>query len=307
MADTQATPHADGHRPKVVVVGSLNMDLIVRAPRMAAPGGKGANQAVAAAKLGAQTHMVGRVGRDGFGEQLHDQANAAGVHCQQINPTPDAPTGVAVITVDDAGENAIIIVAGANGRLTPADVEAAADRIADADVLLLQLEVPMETVEAAVRVAQRNGTTIALDPAPMPVGGLPESLLNVDLLMPNRGEAERLVGGEAASGSAAQLAAEVARKGPGAVVLKLGGAGAIALEAGGEPVACPAFAVDVVDTTAAGDAFTAAVAVARAEGMTLDRAVRFGCAAGALAAAKLGAQPSLPEREAVEQRLKADD
>lgn len=304
-------------RRRVAVVGSLNMDLVVRTPRMVepgetlagrdfvtAPGGKGANQAVAAARLGAEVAMIGRVGRDAFGARLLDDLRGSGVDAEAVEMLDEAPTGVAVITVDDAGENSIIIVAGANGRLTPADVEASSQAIASADVLLLQLEVPMETVEAAVRVARRHGTAVALDPAPMPDEGLGESLLGVDLLMPNRGEAQRLVGGGGGPGEPSEkLAASLRARGPAAVVLKLGGDGAIALGAEGEACHCPAFAVEVVDTTAAGDAFSAAVAVARAEGRSLEEAVRFGCAAGALTASKLGAQPALPTRSAVEARL----
>ncbi len=297
---------------QVTVVGSLNMDLVVRAPHMpkpgetiigndfqTVPGGKGANQAVAAARLGAQVSMVGRLGGDAFAGPLLENLMAAGVDHTFVSQDPEAATGVALIVVDDTGQNSIVVVSGANMRLWPADVEAAEGAIAAADVLLLQLESPLETVTRAAEVARSHGVPVILNPAPARL--FPPTLLSlVDVLIPNESETELLSGMPVGNQAEAEAAAQVLRaSGVGTVLLTLGARGAL-LAAEARPQLFPAFEVKPVDTTAAGDAFVAGFAVAMAEGKELSEAVRWGNAAGALATTQLGAQPSLPTRRVLE-------
>ena len=300
---------------RVTVVGSLNMDLVVRAPRIprpgetiiggefrTVPGGKGANQAVAAARLGAQVAMVGRVGGDAFGGLLLENLAAAGVDPAFVTRDPQAATGVALIEVDDAGQNSIVVVSGANMRLAPADVEAAAAAIGVADVLLLQLESPLETVTRAAQVAHARGVTVILNPAP--ARPVPAGLLGlVDVLIPNESETALLTGLPVGDQEEAQAAAAALRRmGVATVILTLGERGALLAYEGGAEL-FPAFDVTPVDTTAAGDAFVGGLAVALAEGRPLREAVRWGNAAGALATTRLGAQPSLPTRQALDDML----
>jgi ribokinase len=296
----------------ITVVGSLNMDLVARAPRIpqpgetiigsdfhTVPGGKGANQAVAAARLGAQVSMVGRVGCDAFAESLLNNLAAAGVDHTFVIHDPQAATGVALIAVDDAGQNSIIVASGANVRLSPADVDGAEAAIAGADALLLQLESPLETVTRAAEVARAHGVTVILNPAP--ARPLPAALLSlVDVLIPNESETAMLTGLPVGSQTEAEAAAMALRElGVGTVILTLGERGALlAREDGAEYF--PAFEVTPVDTTAAGDAFVGGFAVALAEGRSLAEAVQWGNGAGALATTKLGAQPSLPTRQDLE-------
>jgi ribokinase len=300
--------------PRVVVVGSVNMDLVVRVPQLprpgqtlaasgmdTIPGGKGANQAVAAARLGARVTLIGRLGDDVFGPRLRAGLVAEGVGVTHVLTTPDCPSGVALIGVEPSGENAIVIVAGANWHLTPADVAEREEVIASADVLVLQLEVPPETVVTAVAVARRRGVRVILDPAPAPRGPLPEALCSVDVLSPNQTEAEALTGVAVTDRAAAERAAVALRRGgAGSVVLKLGAMGALLREGDSAAVWVPTARVEAVDTTAAGDAFTAALAVALAEGRPMTDAVRLGCAAGTLAVTRFGAQPAMPTRAEVE-------
>jgi len=299
----------------VTVVGSLNMDLVARAPRIphpgetviggdfrTIPGGKGANQAVAAARLGAQVSMVGRVGRDAFANPLLDNLAAAGVDHTFVIRGPKAATGVALIMVDDGGQNSIVVASGANMRLSPADVDGAEIAIADADALLLQLESPLKTVIRAAEVAHAHGVTVILNPAP--ARSLPGPLLSlVDVLIPNESETALLTGLPVGNQVEAKAAAAALRGlGVGTVILTLGERGALlAREEGVEHF--PAFEVTPVDTTAAGDAFVGGFAVALAEGRSWAEAVRWGNAAGGLATTRLGAQPSLPTRQALETLL----
>jgi ribokinase len=299
----------------VTVVGSLNMDLVIRAPRIpqpgetiiggelhTVPGGKGANQAVAAARLGARVSMVGRVGRDAFAGPLLDNLTATGVDHTFVTGDAEAATGVALIVVDDAGQNSIVVASGANMRLSPADVEAAEAAISAAQVVLLQLESPLETVTRAAEIARAHGVTVILNPAP--ARPLPAALLSlVDVLVPNESETALLSGvpvGNQAEAAAAAAALRAA--GVGTLILTLGERGAM-LAREGEAALFPAFDVTPVDTTAAGDAFVGGLAVALAEGKALAEAVRWGNAAGALATTRLGAQPSLPSRQALETLL----
>lgn len=300
---------------QVTVVGSLNMDLVARAPRMprpgetiiggefrTVPGGKGANQAVAAARLGAQVSMVGRVGRDAFAGSLLDNLSAEGVDHAFVAQDPEAATGVALIVVDDAGENSIVVASGANGHLSTVDVDAAEPSIAEADVLLLQLESPLDAVTRAAEVAHARGVTVILNPAPArPL--LDELLALVDVLVPNESEAALLTDVSVDDRDAVEERVRALRRlGVDTVILTLGERGA--LLARGDEIECfPAFEVTPVDTTAAGDAFVGGFAVALAEGKAPSEAVRWGNAAGALTATKMGAQPSLPGRRAVERLL----
>ncbi len=299
----------------IVVAGSLNMDLVVRTPRIpqpgetiigsdlcTVPGGKGANQAVAAARLGVQVSMVGRVGCDAFAESLRNNLSAANVDHSFVIQDPEAATGVALIVVDDGGQNSIVVASGANAWLTPADVDAAESAIATADALLLQLESPLETVTQAAEIARTHGVTVILNPAP--ARSLPVELLAmVNVLIPNEIETALLTGlpvGDQAQTEAAATA--LLDLGVGTVILTLGERGAMLAQERRTEL-FPAFAVTPVDTTAAGDAFVGGFAVALAEGRTLAEAVRWGNAAGALATTKLGAQPSMPTRQELETLL----
>jgi ribokinase len=313
--DPAAEERGRRQRPVVVVVGSLNMDLVSRVPRLPAPGetviggapaeipgGMGANQAVAAARLGAETHLVGRVGGDERGRRLLQGLRESGVAASSVGRAHNAPSGAALILVDRRGENSIAVAPGANHLLAPHHVEAAARLLRRASVVVLGLEVPLVTVERALALCRRHGVPTILDPAPVPPGGLPRALLAADVLTPNELEAEALLGKGSRAARDAERCRALLALGSGrgllAVVLKLGRRGAMVLEAGGRPRRIPAFRVAAVDATAAGDAFTAGLAVALGEGRPLEEAARFACAAGALAATVRGAQPSLPSRRA---------
>jgi ribokinase len=302
---------------QVVVVGSLNVDLVIRSARIprpgetilggefhTLPGGKGANQAVAAARLGARVSMVGRVGDDAFGQELLNNLSADGIDHTFVLRDGASATGVALIVVDDAGQNTIVVASGANMNLSPADVDAAAAVFATADALLLQLESPLETVIHAAALASAQGVPVILNPAP--ARPLPQELLTlVDVLVPNESETALLTGmpvGNQEEAIAASAALRLA--GVGTVILTLGERGALLAGATVSRL-LPAFDVDPVDTTAAGDAFLAGLAVALAEGKGLAEAVRWGNAVGALATTRFGAQTSLPARQAVEQLLAA--
>lgn len=274
-----------------MVVGSLNMDLVLRVPHLPAPdetlhghgvaehlGGKGANQAVAAARLGAAVTMVGAVGDDPHGHRQLEALRAEGIDVSFVAVRSQAPTGLAVIPVADDGQVSIIVVAGANATVTPADVERAAAPIAEAEVVLLQGEIP---ADAARRAAELARGTVVLNPAP--VNDVASAVLPLaGVVIVNRHEAAAL----------APLPAGAT------VVTTLGADGALI-----DTLAVPSFAASVVDATGAGDAFSAAVAVRLAEGAAPAEAARFACAAGSLAVEVQGAQPSMPQRSAVEARL----
>jgi ribokinase len=294
---------------RVCVVGALHRDLVVRAGRFPAAGetvlgddfalflgGKGANQAVAAARLGARVALVGALGDDEWGREVRAALGAEGLELSAVQSLPGVHTGVAVITVVPGGENTIVVAPGAGARVTPEDVVRAAGVITAADVLLVQGELASSVSRRAMELARAAGVAVVYNAAP--VGTLPAGFLrHVDVLVVNRGEAEALVGARALD--AADLARRLASLGPASVVVTLGAEGALHFD-GLELARVASFPVTAVDTTGAGDAFAAALAVRRAEGATLADAVRFACAAGALATTRAGAIPALPRRDEVE-------
>jgi ribokinase len=296
--------------PNIVVIGSINMDLVVHVPRLPVagetlagsdlqtfPGGKGANQAVAAARLGAKVHMVGRIGDDAFGRTMRDNLHAAGVNTRYVKITQGSATGTAVIFVLPAGDNSILISPGANAALTPGDVDAAMPIIRRADFVLLQLEIPLATVRHALRICRREKIKTMLDPAPAPKN-LPRDVYHADFLTPNETEAAALLHSAKPLSPPATMT-RLRAAGAKTVVLKLGSRGAIC-----GPHHIPAFKIKPIDTTAAGDCFNAAFAIALAEKQELPDALRFANAAAAIACTIAGAQASLPNRNAVEKMLK---
>jgi ribokinase len=300
---------------RVCVVGSTNVDLTFVAERLARPGetvvghdfrlafgGKGANQAVAAARLGAAVAIVSCVGADPFGEQARRNYQDQGVDVRHVRVVPDRPTGTAAILLDDQAQNSIIVVAGANAQLSADDVRAAAPAIASADVLLCQYEVPLEATRAALLLARQAGVRTVLNPAPArPTDA--ELLALADLCVPNESEAEALTGLPAGTPAEAERAARALRAGgAAAVIVTLGERGAVAVTAAGAEH-FPALAVQAVDTTGAGDAFIGALAVFLAEGLALAESVRRAGAAAALAVTRPGAQGALPTRAEVEHFL----
>jgi ribokinase len=311
----------------IVVIGSINMDLVCRVENMprpgetvqgtdflTIPGGKGANQAVAAAKLAPKeivVHMVGRVGGDDFGQRLLNGLRGHHVQTEFVAITESAASGVASILVNKKGENSIVVAAGANHALTIEDVDAAHDLIASAGAVVLQLEILPRVVLHVISLCQQLGVPTILDPAPVPAKGLSRAMMGVSILSPNQTESELLLGMPASHhvkrkgvNDPKQIGMELLARGPEAVVLKLGSKGAMILERDGRITKVKPFKVQVTDTTAAGDAFTGAMAVAKSEGADLPDAVLFANAAGALCCMGFGAQPSLPSREAVERLLK---
>ena len=307
-------------KPAIVVVGSLNMDFVVSVEHLPAPGetvlgrnfqmipgGKGANQAVAAAKLGGNSvavRMVGRVGYDVFADHLKASLSAAGVDVGAVHAAKAVATGVALISVDRNGQNSIVVASGANHELSAADVEAMRAVFRGARLALFQLETPLETVAAALVLAKEEGLTTILDPAP--AQALPEGVLqHVDILTPNEGEALRLLGRPPARVSreeAVEMAGALRRRGPKTVVIKLGEQGCYA-DSGTLQAHFPGFAVEVRDTTAAGDTFNAALAVGMAEGAPLEHSLRFANAAAAISVTRPGAQTSAPLRGEVDDFL----
>jgi len=300
---------------KVLVIGSANMDLVTRIERQPRPGetligrsfatvtgGKGANQAVAAARLGGEVAFLGCVGDDAFGAQQRESLAAAGVDIRHLKVHPTEATGTAVILVADEGQNVIIIAPGANAGLEPEDIFAAQDLIGAADVVLLQLELRPETVLAALEIALDVGVLSVLDAGPAQALD-PRMLRMAAVVSPNETEAEDISGLPVQTlDEARAAAAHIRGLGAREVVLKLEGRGALYF-GGGETLLSPPFDVDVVDTTAAGDAFTAALALCWGLLPTPD-ALRFANAAGALAVTRPGAQPAMPSREAVDSFLR---
>ncbi|MDR5695342.1 MAG: ribokinase [Armatimonadota bacterium] len=300
----------------IAVVGSIITDLAVLTPRLPrrgenilahrlqiGPGGKGANAAVAVARLGARAILVGRVGNDEFGREELAALRAEGVHVDAVGIDPEVQTGTAIILVDDEGENTILVIIGANAKLTPSHVEEGlAPHWQSLDALLVNFEVPPETVAAAVEGASSRGIPVIVDAGPPRTYG-PEIWAKATVISPNELELSTLVGYPVAEENQIQAARELLKAGPKAVVLKLGARGSL-LVTEEEVRRIPAFQVHVVDTTGAGDAFSGGLAVALAEGMPLHEAVRFANAAGALATTRVGTLRVMPWRAEVEQLLK---
>jgi ribokinase len=301
---------------KVVVVGSSNTDMTVRASRIPAPGetvlgshfqtsagGKGANQAVAASRSGAEVVLITALGIDGLGDTALENFVREGIDVDLVRRVPGVPSGVALIVVDGSGENAIAVAPGANLALTPDDVSALAGVLGPGDVVLLQLEIPLETVEAAARIAVSRGARVILNPAP--AQALPEALIAAaSMLTPNEAEAEQLCGvpvGDAAGleRAAAALHARGARD----VLVTLGARGVFVSSASGNELVT-GFRVEAIDTTAAGDVFNGALAAALVDGRSVRSAVRFASAAAAISVTRAGAQASAPSRDEIETFLR---
>jgi len=256
------------------------------------PGGKGANQAVACARLGAETAFLGRVGDDAFGERLRQGLAEAGVRTDAVKTIAECASGIALILVDTGGQSTIVVTAGANGRLVPDDIDAARPLFESADAVVLQLEIPPETVARTLRLAREAGKPTILDAGP-PRRPIDPAVFECTILTPNEAEAAALLDLAPGTMSLEEMAKELLARGPKAVVIKAGGRGAVIAQ-GGRLVRVPAFKIDPVDATAAGDAFTAALAVEWVKGTDLAEATRVANAAGALACLKFGAQPSMP-------------
>ncbi|MCX2684562.1 ribokinase [Pseudomonas sp. DCB_AW] len=292
---------------KVVVVGSLNMDLVARAQRLpragetlpgeaffTAPGGKGANQAVAVARLGGSVAMVGNVGDDAYGQQLRKALEREGVDCQAVSVCEGVSSGVALITVDAASQNCIVIIPGGNGLLTPQSVQGFDKLLQAADVIICQLEVPTETVAWALARGHELGKRVILNPAPA-TGPLPSTWFgHIDYLTPNESEAEALTGiAVTDQGSALRAGERLLQLGAGKVIITLGAQGALLVTAQGHQH-FPAPVVQPVDTTAAGDTFVGGFAAALVRGLEEGEAIAFGQRAAALSVTRVGAQPSIP-------------
>ena len=300
----------------IIVFGSINMDLVATAPHLPtagetllgydffqAPGGKGANQAVAIAKLGIPTQIVGRVGKQGFSQELIDNLATNDVKTDNVFVDETVSSGVAIINVDDAGENQIVVIPGANGQVNQEDVERLSQLLPGKKALLLQLEIPLPAVIAAAEAARKVGVKVILDPAPAQKE-LPKELYPlVDILTPNQVEAAQLVGFPVSDEDSAKKAAEILlQKGVKCAVVKLGAKG-VYCSTPTESFFTPAFTVKTVDTTAAGDAFNGGLAAALSQQLSLKQAIVWGSAAGALAATKSGAQFSLPDRDTFDKFL----
>lgn len=303
---------------EILVIGSLNMDLVVNAPQLPRrgetvlgshfatfPGGKGANQAAAAALAGGRVGMLGKVGADDFGQQLIQSLNNAGVSTEPVGQHPLAATGVALITVDNHGDNTIVVVPGANGAVAAADLDQAEALFAAARVLVLQLEIPIEAVDRAVTLGKKHGAAVVLNAAPA-AGLSPSTLAGLDYLIVNETELFQVSAGSEADGSDSSefgpACQRLLAQGVGVVVVTLGSQG-VYVHAPQERFRLPAHDVQVVDSTAAGDAFVGAFSASLARGADLRQAVAWGNAAGALAVTRAGAQPSLPTRAEIQQFL----
>lgn len=296
---------------KIIVIGSMNMDMVVKTSHIPEPGetvlggtffmnpgGKGANQAVAVARLGGDVAFIGKIGEDIFGKQSVKLFNDEGVDIAGMVSDIDLPSGIAMITVDEEGENSIVVAPGANANLQPGDVEVSLSKYPEADILLIQLEIPMKTVAFAAEYGNKKGMKVILNPAPAnPL--IPELFSLIDIITPNVNEAEMLSGIKITDIESAKLAAEqLNARGVKVVVITLGKQGAVLLE-DGNFYHVPAPEVQTVDTTAAGDVFNGALAVALSEGKGLKDATAFACHSAAIAVTRLGAQSSIPYRNEI--------
>lgn len=293
---------------KIIVIGSANMDMVVKTSHIPVPGetvlagsffmnpgGKGANQAVASARLGGEVAFISKVGNDVFGKQSSQLLDDEGINTFYMLTDGELPSGVALITVDEIGENSIVVAAGANANLLPADLKDALPEIAKAGIVLMQLEIPLETVHFVAKYASSKGVKIILNPAPANTLSL-DLLSYIDLITPNQHEAEMISGIKVRSINDAKKAAKIIHEmGVKNVVITLGVLGAVILQESKIQVV-PAQKVEAIDTTAAGDVFCGALAVALSESKTLEEAVRFASIAAAISVTRLGAQSSIPYR-----------
>ncbi|MHC4759150.1 MAG: ribokinase [Planctomycetota bacterium] len=302
---------------KIVVVGSSNTDMIVKVPWIpkpgetilggrfsTAPGGKGANQAVGAARAGGDVTFIARIGDDMFGRKAKEGFIKDKINVDYVLTDESEPSGVALICVDEDGENIIAVASGANGKLSPSDIQKHSDAITSADILVMQLETPLETIHQAASIASENGVKVILNPAP--AQELSDDLLSyISILTPNESEAELLTGIKVDSEEDAGEAADVLMKrGVETILLTMGPRGAYIATAEFKEL-IPGFEVKAVDSTAAGDVFNGALAVAIAENKPIREAITFANAAAALSVTKLGAQPSAPTKEEINKFLKA--
>lgn len=298
---------------RILVIGSLNMDMVIPVKELPQkgetilggtpnyiPGGKGANQACAAGKLGGAVSMLGKVGQDAMGRSLKANLQAAGVDVSHVEETPDAPTGMAVIYVNQKGSNSIVVVPGANALCDKAYVEAAEDLIAAHDIIVLQLEIPYDAVFAAIRLAKKHGCMVVLNPAPAP-DSLPDEVVSaLDYFTPNETELAKISGAPAGNVQEAEAAGKLlVGKGVGTVLATLGELGALLVTRDGAQL-LPALRVDAVDTTAAGDTFNGAFVTALAEGSSEAEAIAFANKAAAISVTRKGAQTSIPTRQEVD-------
>ncbi len=294
---------------KIFVAGSSNTDMVIKSKKfpkpgetilggrfLMNPGGKGANQAVAAARLGGMVTFVGKIGNDIFGKQAVRLMEDEGINVENVVTDQEKPSGVAMITVDEKGENSIVVASGSNGTLNAADVEKAQEEVDKAAIILMQLEIPLDTVEYIARIGAEKNKTVILNPAP--ATDLSDSLLrNVSILTPNETEAELLTGVKVIDEeSAAEAARQLRAKGVDTVIITLGSEGAFIYN-DELAVRIPAPKVTAVDTTAAGDTFNGALAVALSEGLKLDTAVAFANKAASISVTQMGAQSSIPSRK----------
>lgn len=314
MAENSFGPTRDRpevHKPQIVVIGSITMDLVVRASIIpqagqtitghsfaTIPSGKGANQAVAAARAGANVSIIGRVGNDDFGQRLLCNLRGHGVDISSVMITEGVSTGIAMSTVDDNGENATCLSSGANTLLSCEDIDDHADIISQADVVLMQLEIPQKTVVYALAEIRRLGIPMVLNPAPIP-DRIDSNLFEADVLIVNQGETSKLCGEPVSDVASAKLAgAALFGRGAKNVVVTLGRRGVLAITVD-SVIQLPPFATKLVDTSGAGDALCGAFAVAYAQDRDLQKAARFGLAAASLACGRFGSQPSMPHIDAI--------
>lgn len=302
----------------IVVIGSSNTDMVVKTSHLPAggetvlggtffmnAGGKGANQAVAAARYGNRVVFVAKTGDDLFGKQVLKSLKEDNIVTDYVFVDKENPSGVALITIDSEAENCIVVAPGANMSLSPADIDVASEEIRNADVLLMQLESPVETMTYAAKMAAEAGVPVILNPAPAPAEPLSEELLkNLYLITPNRSEASRLSGIEVKDMESAYRAAKAIRDmGPKCVIITLGNEGSL-LDDGAMPMRVEALKVEAVDTTAAGDTYNGVLASVIAEGRSLIEAMREANVAAAISVTRMGAQPAAPTREEINEMKK---